>query len=100
MNEQRRTSNEESLEDLVSRWLRAYGLDKKMKQIEVINAWEKLVGKAVADRTEKITINNETLHLTLKSSVIREEMILAKSDIIQRINDFAGYPMVKEVWFA
>lgn len=99
MDERKRSSNESPLSELVDKWLRAYGLDKKMKEVELINGWEDLMGKAVAQRTEQIEIRDKKLILTLKSSVMREELLQEKQALIQKVNTFAGFEMISDIWF-
>ena len=43
MSNGRRKSNEAPLKDLIDRWVQAHGLESKMKEMEVINAWPELM---------------------------------------------------------
>ena len=90
MSDLKRTSNEAPLKEVIDRWLKAYKLDGKMKEIEVVNAWPELMGTAVAHRTKEISIRNKTLYLKMESSVMRDELAHGKSIIIQRVNEHAG----------
>lgn len=99
MSDLKRTSNEAPLKEVIDRWLKAYGLDGKMKELDVIAAWPEMMGTAVAHRTKEITIRNGTLYLKLESSVMRDELSHGKQVIIERINQKAGYPMIRDVWF-
>lgn len=99
MSDLKRTSNEAPLKDVLDRWLKAYGLDGKMKELDVINAWPELMGIAVANRTTEIKIKNKKLMLTMGSSVMRDELLQGKSIIIQRVNEFAGFEIIDDVWF-
>ena len=99
MSDLKRTSNEAPLKDVLERWLKAYGLDGKMKELDVINAWPELMGTAVANRTTEITIKNKKLMLKLGSSVMREELLQGKTIIIQRVNEFSGFEIIDDVWF-
>lgn len=100
MSDLKRTSNEAPLKEVIDRWLKAYKLDGKMKEIEVVNAWPELMGTAVAHRTKEITIRNKTLYLKMESSVMRDELAQGKSIIIQRVNEFAGFEIINDIWFA
>lgn len=100
MSDLKRTSNEAPLKEVIDRWLKAYKLDGKMKEIEVVNAWPELMGTAVAHRTKEITIRNKTLYLKMESSVMRDELAQGKSIIIQRVNEFAGFEIISDIWFA
>ena len=80
--------------------MKAYKLDGKMKEIEVVNAWPELMGTAVAHRTKEISIRNKTLYLKMESSVMRDELAHGKSIIIQRVNEHAGFEIINDIWFA
>ncbi|MCH2224050.1 MAG: DUF721 domain-containing protein [Crocinitomicaceae bacterium] len=98
MSDLKRTSNEAPLKEVIDRWLKAYGLDAKMKEMDVIQAWPELMGTAVAHRTKSIKIRNKTLYVSLESSVMRDELAHGKSVIIQRINEYAGFAIINDVW--
>ncbi len=98
-NDNKRTSNEAPLKDVLEKWLKAYGLDTKMKEVEVVNAWPELMGTAVAARTSEIKIRNKKLILKMDSSVMRDELQHGKTIIIQRINEFAECELINDVWF-
>jgi hypothetical protein len=99
MNEQKRSSNEAPLGDIIDKLMRAYGLDRKMKELDVVAAWPELMGSAVANRTKDIQIRNGILYLSMDSSVMRDELQLGKQIIIQRVNDMAGLVLIKDIWF-
>ena len=61
MSDLKRTSNEAPLKEVLDRWLKAYGYDKKMKEVEVIKAWPEMMGTAVAHRTSEIYIKHKKL---------------------------------------
>jgi len=100
MSDLKRTSNEAPLKEVIDRWLKAYKLDGKMKEIEVVNAWPELMGTAVAHRTKEISIRNKTLYLKMESSVMRDELAHGKSIILQRVNEHAGIEIINDIWFA
>ena len=100
MNERKRSKEQHALGDVISKIMKAYRLDDKMKEMDVINKWEELMGRAVAIRTKRITIRNKVLQLELDSAVMREELMHGKSVIIERVNDAAGTQLITDVWFA
>jgi hypothetical protein len=95
----KRSSNEAPLSELVQRWLKAYRLEDKMKELDVIQAWPEMMGIAVANRTKKIAIRKKILYLTIDSSVMRDELAHGKSIIIQRVNEKAGFEIIQDIWF-
>jgi hypothetical protein len=99
MNEFKRNSNEAPLGDIIEKLMRAYGLENKMKEYDLIAAWPELMGPAVANRTTEIRIQNKILILKLDSSVMRDELQHGKQIIIHRLNEKAGFEMIQDIWF-
>ncbi len=99
-NEKKRSSNEKHLGDVIDKLLKAYKLEDKMKELDLLEAWPELMGKAVAHRTKSIEIKNHKLLLKIDSSVMREELHVGKQVIIQRVNEFMGKEVIRDVWFS
>jgi hypothetical protein len=99
MDERKRSSNETPLSEVIDKLMRAYRLDGKMKELDIIDSWPEMMGIAVSNRTTKLTIKNKTLYLTMDSAVMRDELLHGKQIIIHRINEKAGFEMITDVWF-
>lgn len=93
----KRNSNEESLKTAIDRMLKFYKLDSKLSEVNIVNSWEKIMGKTIASKTEQIFIRDKKLFIRLTSSVLRQELSYAKSKIIELINKEAGSEIVNEV---
>jgi len=100
MYNKRRASNEKQLGEVVEKLLKAYGLEEKMKELDLVEAWPDLMGKAVAHRTKRIEIKNKKLLLSIDSSVMREELHHGKQVIIERVNQFMGKEVIHDVWLS
>lgn len=99
-NENKRSGDSSPMKEVMDKLLRAYQLTGKMAEMEVINRWEEMMGKAVATRTTNLRIDGKTLHIYLNSSVMRDELSYGKDIIIQRVNETAGFEIITDVWFA
>lgn len=100
MNENKRNMNQTTLGEAIDKLMKAYRLDGKLKEIEVLGKWEEMMGRAVFLRTKNIYIKNQVLYLELDSSVMRDELQYGKTVIIQRVNETAGFEMITDIWFA
>lgn len=100
MNENKRNSNQATVGELIEKLMKAYRLDGKLKEIDVLESWEEMMGKAIATRTKNLYIRNKTLFLTIDSSVMRDELSQGKTIIIQRVNDKAGFEIINNIFFA
>jgi predicted nucleic acid-binding Zn ribbon protein len=97
--ERKRASNDISLGEAIQRLLKVYKLDAKLNEMNVLDQWEEMFGKAVAARTESLKIMNKVLYVKLSSAVMREELMFGKQVIILRINETAGTEIITDVWF-
>lgn len=95
-----RSNESKPLKELVNALFKSYGLENKMQEMDLINAWPELMGPAVAHRTSQIKIKNKVLILKIDSSVMREELLFGKQIIIDRLNEYAGKEFVKDIWFS
>ncbi|MFM7661658.1 MAG: DUF721 domain-containing protein [Bacteroidota bacterium] len=94
-----RNDDEKPLGQIVSKIIKAYGLEKRMKEMDVLNGWPEMMGIAVSNRTTSLKINNRILYITMDSAVMREELLNGKQIILQRVNDFAGEKIIDDIWF-
>ena len=99
MDERKRGSEHSLLGDVVDKLMKAYRLDGKLKEIDVLSKWEEMMGRAVFLRTKNMYIKNKVLFLELDSSVMRDELQHGKTVIIQRVNETAGEEIITDVWF-
>ena len=97
--ERERTSKDEGIDQVIDRLLKAYQLDSRMKEMDIISGWEEMMGKAVAYRTESLSIRDKVLHVKLNSSIMRDELMYGKQVIIERVNQKACKVMINDVWF-
>ena len=81
-------------------YLKALGIDQKMHEAAVLSRWEELMGTAVAKRTEKKFIKSRVLHIELNSSVMRDELMQKRSQIIDKINTASGYDIIDDIFLA
>jgi len=95
----KRKSESQPLKNVIDRFLKAYSLENKMKEMDIIAAWPELMGSAVAFRTKSIKIHNKVLYLEITSSVMREELLNGKQIILSRLNERAGQLIINDVWF-
>lgn len=99
LNENKRTANQSTIGELIDKLMKAYRLDGKLKEMDVLESWGEMMGLAVANRTKNIQIRNKTLYLTMDSAVMRDELSYGKTIIIERINQKAGFEMINDVFF-
>lgn len=93
----RRKSNEVTLKDAIEALMDHYHIGDRYRFEQVKQKWEEIVGKMIAQRTEKMNIKYKTLYLTVNSSVIQQELQMMKTLIIKRVNEEAGREIITNV---
>jgi predicted nucleic acid-binding Zn ribbon protein len=89
--------NEHSIKDAIESLLKTYKLDDRLAERRLINSWEEVMGKMIANHTKDLFIKNGQLIVTLDSAALRNELAMAKSKIIKMMNEAAGKEVINEV---
>ena len=92
-----RRSNTQTIASVIKDYLKEAQIEGKLKEVQVVNSWEELVGKTIARRTNRIYIKNGKLYLHINSSIVKNELLMFREGIIKRINTNAGEEIVKEI---
>ena len=94
-----RKANDKSLKEAIEQMMQVYKIKRKFDETGVIQNWPQFVGKAVANRTKELFIRDKKLFLRIESSVIKNELMLMRSQIIEKINNEAKSVLVEEIIF-
>src|SRR5690606_38021732 len=88
-----------TVKEAVTAMLNTYRLNGKMNEVNVVQSWEKIMGRAIALKTTELYFRNSKLYVRLSSAPLKHELNMAKSKVIELINRDAGADVVKEVVF-
>jgi predicted nucleic acid-binding Zn ribbon protein len=92
-----RRSKTISLAEAVKDYIKEMNLDVKLSEVGVINSWEEIVGKAISLRTSKIYFKDHILYVHLNSSVVRNELLMLRQVLKNKLNEKAGSEVVKDI---
>lgn len=79
--------------------LQVYKLKRRFDETGVIASWPQLVGKSVANRTKELFIHDKKLFLRIESSVIKNELVMMRYQIINKINEDAKTILIEDIVF-
>ncbi|MGN8072069.1 DUF721 domain-containing protein [Mucilaginibacter sp. SG564] len=94
-----RKANDKSLKEAIDQMLNVYKIKRRFDETAVVAAWPELVGKPVANRTKELFIRDKKLFLRIESSVIKNELMMMRAQIMDKINEKANGILVEEVIF-
>ena len=92
-----RRSKTISLAEAVNDFIKEMNLGEKLSEVGVINSWKDIVGKAISSRTSKIYIKDHILYVHLNSSVVRNELLMLRETLKEKLNEKAGNEVIKNI---
>ncbi|WP_128547734.1 DUF721 domain-containing protein [Larkinella soli] len=87
------------LKDAIGQMLKSYQLQTRFNETYLEAFWEKMMGKAIASRTNRLYVRDRKLHIEINSAPLRSELVIAKQKMIQLINREMGTEVVDDVIF-
>ena len=93
----KRENEYSSIQDLMKLVIKENNLTKGMNQMNVKDVWAKLMGNGVQNYTESVQLQNKTLIVKLKSSVLREELSYGREKIIKMLNEELGQELITKL---
>lgn len=93
----KRKKNNLSLKEALGEFISTNRLQGGIDKVNVKEAWVKLMGNGVNNYTTSVELKNETLYVSLSSSVLREELSHGRSKIIAMLNEELGKELVKQL---
>ena len=90
--------NAEPLSNLMSDFF-TYRLDLKMQlaKYRALKGWHEILGEGVSQYSKNLYFNRDILHVHLSSAVLRAELLMNKDKLIEKINEYAGMPVVRDI---
>jgi hypothetical protein len=87
------------LKEAIDEMLKAYKISGKVNETQVIESWEKLMGRSIASRTTDLKIRYKKLYVTLNSAPLRQELAMSKSKLIELLNKDFKDKVIEDVVF-
>ena len=82
---------------LLDAFVKENHLETGLAEYRIVKSWRELLGVSVSKKTKSLVIKNRKLIVTLHSSVVRNELMMIKDTLIQRLNDEAGMDVIDDI---
>jgi predicted nucleic acid-binding Zn ribbon protein len=92
-----RRSKTISLAEAIKDYVREMNMEGKLNEVGLINSWEEIVGKAISSRTSNIYIKDKVLYVHLNSSVVRNELLMLRQELMEKLNQKAGTEVIRDI---
>ena len=74
-----------------------YRLSNKYDEANVLDSWERLVGKPIASRSKKVFIKNKVLFVEFDSPSMRHDFSLHKAEVLNIFRKEFGDDVINEI---
>lgn len=93
----KRNSEENSISEVLKAFIEKNKLQNGLDKINVKEAWKNVMGNGVANYTLEVMLKNQTLYVSLSSSVVREELSYGKEKIIAMLNEELRKDLITDI---
>lgn len=94
-----RKSDISKLSEAMTDMMKDYHLEGKYLESKLIGSWDKVMGKAIASRTEKLYIKDRVLYVYLISAPLRQELSLSRARVLQLLEEETGAKVIDDIVF-
>jgi len=95
-----RKRNTESIGEVLKQYFEENQfIKRKLAESRAVTGWSKLLGTMISSYTTNIYLRNGVLYVSLSSSVLRSELLMAKDRLINKLNEHAGMYVVNDIIF-
>ncbi len=86
-----------SIGQAIQQFLDKSRIKNDVQAMQIQDIWAELMGKTIANYTEKIQLYNDRLFITTSVAPLKQELLYQRDKIRQRVNEALGKELVKEV---
>jgi hypothetical protein len=87
------------LKEVIQAMLKCYRIDRKFHAMQIVSSWKEIMGETVSRRTENVFVKNRVLYVKITSAPLKNEMLMAKSTLLERIHEHLGEDALDNIVF-
>ncbi len=86
--------NQYSLGDALQHLFRKHGLEDTLNEHRLKDAWKKTVGDYCNKHTQSLKFSKGELTVKITSAVVKQELLYARTELIEKLNTILGRNIV------
>ena len=87
------------ISEIIQEILNKSNLKGRLDETTISQKWEEVVGRPMAQYTKNVYVSKGILHVEVTSSVVRNELMMNRSTLIERLNAITGNETIKDIIF-
>ncbi|MCC7331894.1 MAG: DUF721 domain-containing protein [Flavobacteriales bacterium] len=85
------------LKPLINSILKAYGYQDQLDEIDIITAYEEIVGILCKKHTKKYSFKKNVFTIWIDSASLKQEMMYRKNDLMMKLNQKLGRSIINQI---
>ena len=86
-----------TIKQAIDQFIDHYNLRYKFDERQIVEAWEEIAGKMICKHTTNLYLKDKKLHVEVRSSVAKQELLFIKSRLIKHINKKLNKEVTDEI---
>ena len=82
---------------VVERFIQNRGLEGKLRERNLKNGWDEIVGEPISSHTRPDAIRFGTLHVLVDSSTWLQQLTFLKPELMRKIESYLGEGIIKNI---
>lgn len=87
------------ISEVLRTFVRKYGLESKLDECSTVAALGDVIGEAMMQYVNDVRVREGVMVVCLSSSVVRSELVMNKSSLLERLNAVTGHDTIKDIVF-
>lgn len=92
-------SNSEQVGVILRRFMRDEGLETPLNQFRLMSAWKDVMGDGIEQYTGDMFIKNQTLFVKIKSSVLKNNLMMMRTSLVDKLNKTVNAQVITDIHF-
>ncbi len=92
-------NNTQTLGEALRAYVREMKMDRKLKEVSIVQSWAEVLGKTIARYTRNVYFSNGVLYVEVTSPVVKNELLMMREEIRNKLNENAGEVIVYKIVF-
>jgi len=93
------TGSPQSLGNAIDTLFHELGLEKKLKQYDIVDIWPSIVGSQIAEITSVDKIQNNVLVIKVSAAPWRTELTFRRKEILEKVRAAMNSDSIKDIRF-
>lgn len=85
-----------SITDALVDYLRESGLEKSVLEVQVEEAWPKVMGETVAQLTRSVEMKDGMLMVYVNSAALKAQLFENRYELVRKLNEEVGAPAIRD----